>query len=267
MYARSALGKRMAKDSSQCDKDFISWLLEAKDPQTGLGFELKELWAESSLLIAAGSDTSSTAMSALLFYLARNPACLSKLSAELQSTFKDVEEIKSGAALTSCRYLRACIDEALRMAPPLPSLLLRTAMDGGMTVDGHHVPEGVNVGVGAYSVMHNPKYYPEPFSFQPERWLSNGGDELARSAFCPFSIGNRGCIGKSMAYLELSIAMARLVYIYRFRAVEGDGSGAGKPGLEYGRHRKDEFQLVDNFLCSKTGPQLEFERGKKAIPS
>lgn len=260
MYARSALGKRMEKDPSQCDRDFISWLLEAKDPETGQGFDLKELWAESSLLIAAGSDTSSTAMSALLFYLAHNPTCLTKLTEELQSTFKNVKDIKSGAALSSCRYLRACIDEALRMAPPVPGLLLRTTMTGGMTIDGQHIPEGVNIGVGAYSIMHSPKYYPEPFSFKPERWLMDVGGEFARSAFCAFSIGNRSCIGRSMAYLELSMAMARLIYTYKFRAVEGDESGAGKPGLEYGRHRKDEFQLEDNFICAKIGPKLELER-------
>jgi cytochrome P450 len=274
MYARGAVERRMKKDPQQCDKDFISWLLEAKDPETGMGFELKELWAESSLLIAAGSDTSSTAMSALLFYLAQYPACLSKLSAELQTTFKGVEEIRSGAALTSCRYLRACIDEALRMAPPIPGLLLRTVMEGGMMIDGRYIPEGVNVGVSAYSIMHNPKYFPEPFIFKPERWLAEQGGEfspadveLAKSAMCPFSIGSRGCIGKSMAYLELSIAMARLVYTYGFRAVDGDNDGAGKPGLEYGRHRKHEFQLVDNFICAKTGPLLEFESVTKSAPS
>jgi hypothetical protein len=70
-----------------------------------------------------------------------------------------------------------------------------------------------------------------------------------------------------MAYLERSIAVARLVYTYKFRAVDGDTSGAGRPGLEYGRDRTDVFWLVDNFLSAKTGPQLLFERVAKTVTS
>lgn len=261
MYARSAVAKRMSPEHESEDKDFISWLLDSKDPTTGKSFELKQIWAESGLLIGAGSDTSSTAMSGLLFYLTRNPDKLAKLTAELQSHFASVQDIHSGPALNSCNYLRACVDEAMRLAPPVPAMLPRTSMAGGMDIDGEHIPEGVNVGTGCWSIHHNPAYYPDPYAFKPERWIADVDEgitaesvKLAKDAFCAFSIGPRGCIGKNMAYLEVEIAIGRLLFSYDLvaRGARGEGTGAGL------RPKKDEFQLYDHFICHKEGPELGF---------
>lgn len=261
LYARAAVTKRMSSEHTSTDKDFISYLIEAKDPNTGEGFTLPQVWAESSLLIAAGSDTSSTAMSALLFYLTRHPDKLSKLIAELQSHFPTVHDIHSGPELTACVYLRACIDEALRVAPPVPTILPRTSMPGGMTIDGHTIPEGVNIGVGAYSLHHNASYFPEPYAFKPERWIVDSDSSVtaesirvAKEAFCPFSVGPRGCIGKNMAYLELMLAVGRLLFVYDVKKTGGLGEG----GQERLRERKEEFQLVDRFICYKQGPEVGF---------
>ena len=269
-YARAAVAKRMSPDHKPIGKDFISWLIDAKDPNTGKGFTLPQVWAESSLLIAAGADTSSTAMAAILFYLTRNPEKLAKVTAELQSCFPTVNAIHSGPDLTACVYLRACIDEALRLSPPVPTLLPRTSLPGGMTIDNHFIPEGVNIGVGAYSIHHNPAYYPDPHAFKPERWIvdpDNGGVtaesvQLAKDAFCPFSIGPRGCIGKNMAYLELMLVMGRLLYVFDVKKMGQKGEG----GEGWLRRRKDEFQLYDRFICLKDGPEVGFvPRGSAAV--
>jgi cytochrome P450 len=261
VYARTAVTKRMSPEFKSTDKDFISYLIEAKDPNTGEGFTLPQVWAESSLLIAAGSDTSSTAMSALLFYLTRHPDKLSKLITELKSHFPTVDDIHSGPELTACVYLRACIDEALRIAPPVPALLPRTSMPGGITIDGHVMPEGVNIGVGAYSLHHNPSYFPEPYAFKPERWIVDSDSSItdesvrvAKEAFCPFSVGPRGCIGKNMAYLELMLVVGRLLFVYDVKKMGSLGEG----GKERLRERKDEFQLFDRFICYKEGPEVGF---------
>lgn len=261
LYARAAVAKRMSSEHKSADKDFISYLMDAKDPTTGEGFSLPQVWAESSLLIAAGSDTSSTAMAGLLFYLTRHPDKLSKLMDELKSHFSTVEDIHSGPNLTSCHYLRACIDEAMRIAPPVPTLLPRTALPGGMTIDGHDIPEGTNIGVGCYPLHHNPAYYADPWVFKPERWIVDSDPtvtaesvRMAKEAFCPFSVGPRGCIGKNMAYLELMLVVGRLLFVYDVRKAGDLGEG----GKERRRQRKDEFQLVDRFICYKEGPEVGF---------
>jgi cytochrome P450 len=268
LYARAAVARRMSPDHKSMGKDFISWLIDAKDPNTGKGFTLPQVWAESSLLIAAGSDTSSTAMAALLFYLTRNPEKLSKVIAELQSHFPTVKDIHSGPELNACAYLRACIDEALRLSPPVPSLLPRTSLPGGMNIDNHFIPEGVNVGVGAYSLHHNPSCFPDPYAFKPERWIVNPNDgvtaesiQLAKDAFCPFSIGPRGCIGKNMAYLELMLVLGRLLYVFDVKKTGEKGEG----GKGWMRGRKDEFQLYDKFICYKEGPEVGFTPRSAAV--
>lgn len=92
----------------------------------------------------AGSDTTSTALSAVMYYLVRNPDKLDILGKEIRGAFKQVGEIVSGKQLTDCNYLKACVDEAMRLAPPVPGLLPRevTAPEG-IVVDGIFLPQGV----------------------------------------------------------------------------------------------------------------------------
>lgn len=216
-------------------------------------------------------------MAATLFYLVRNEAALRKVIEEVRSKFNNVEEIVQGPALTSCTYLRACIDEAMRLSPSVGGILPREVLSGGMTIDGHFVPEGTVVGVPHYTIHHNADYYPAPYDYVPERWTSgalsslNGAetseDDVARaqSAFCPFSIGPRGCIGKGLAYIEMSTTLARTIFLYDMRKAIGVADpGEGGPQLEWGRHRKSEFQLTDTFTSAKTGPMVQFRKVERS---
>ena len=227
--------------------------------------------------IIAGSDTTSTAMAATIFYLVRNEHALRKVVEEVRAAFNDVEDIVQGPALNSCHYLRACIDEAMRLSPSVGGILPREVQSGGMTIDGHFVPEGTVVGVPHYTVHHNQDYYPQPFEYVPERWTVgakstlNGAEtteaDLARaqSAFCPFSVGPRGCIGKGLAYIEMSTTLARTIFLYDMRKAIGVADpGEGSPEREFGRHRKSEFQLVDTFTSAKEGPLVEFRKVDRA---
>lgn len=215
-----------------------------------------------------GGETISTAMSALFFYLSRNPVVYQKLADEIRSTFASSAEIRGGSKLSSCRYLRACIDEALRMSPPVSGTPWRELYAderdrGPLIVDGHVVPPGTQVGVCVYSLHHNEKYFSDPFTFSPERWLVE--DEatlgLMNSAFCAFSIGGRGCAGKSMAYLEASLVIAKTLWYFDFEKAPGKvgETGAGAPWKREGRKRTDEFQLYDIFSSMHAGPNLVFK--------
>lgn len=246
-------------------KDFFYYLLKAKDPETGKGFSTAELWGESNLLIIAGSDTTSTALTAAIFYLVHYPQALEKLTKDVRDAFSDVEEIRIGPTLSGLHYLRACIDEAMRLSPSVGGVLPRQILPGGLEIDGKHFAEGTVVGVPHYAIHHNPDYYPQPFSFKPERWIADSEPSVsaqsvgtAQSAFCPFSIGPRGCIGKGMAYAELTTTLARTVYLYDMRLAPKTHLGEGSPDLEFGRHRPMEFQLKDTFTSAKDGPLVEF---------
>lgn len=148
-----------------------------------------------------------------------------------------------------------CIDESMRLTPPIPAVLMREVLKGGLTIDGHFIPVGVNVGVPPYAVMRNPKYYPKnPHFFDPSRWIatddvSRESIELAQSAFCPFSIGPRSCVAKSLAYIELTLALASILWEVDMRLERGSTVGVDAQG-NYG------FQ--DLFVTKQVGPVVQF---------
>jgi cytochrome P450 len=213
-----------------------------------------------------GGETIASSLAAAFFYLSRNPDCYEKLATEIRTTFKSGQEISGGPRLSGCRYLRACIDEALRMSPPVPGTLWREVMPSGknkpLVIDGHFIPPGTQVGVSIYSLHHNEEYFPNSFEFQPERWLSGTKSTGAtQAAFTPFSIGPRGCAGKAMAYLETSLVLAKTLWYFDFQRASPVGEkdfGTGGSGAPRGRIVESEFPMYDIFAASHDGPMLKF---------
>ncbi|KAI0170996.1 cytochrome P450 [Pestalotiopsis sp. NC0098] len=254
---------RMAQDAG-AKRDLYSFLADSLNAQDDESLRMGDLWMEAFFFIIAGGDTTSTAMSATLFYLARNPSCYQELAREIRSEFNNADEI-CGTAVSNCHYLRACIDEALRMSPPAPGTLWRHLAPeeeaaGPFIVDGHVIPNGTKVGVNIYSLHHNEEYFPQPFVYNPDRWLdledprsTKETPGASREAFAPFLVGARGCAGKSMAYLELSLALAKVIWHFDFKAAPGD---LGNIGI--GDH--GEFRLYDIFTSTHDGPYLVFEK-------
>ncbi|KAF9873688.1 branched-chain-amino-acid aminotransferase [Colletotrichum karsti] len=200
-FIEKAAGERVSK-ISESKKDFMFWLTGAVDPVTGDTFTMEELVEEAILLITAGSDTSSTAISSTIYYLLHSPDKLARLQKEVRSVFTSIDQIEFGTELQACTYLRACINEGLRLSPPAGSVLHRQVEPGGVQVGDQFYPEGVNIGVPVFSIHHDKEYFPDPFSFQPERWIV--GETLAdgtlvtpeflkssSGAFMAFSAGTR----------------------------------------------------------------------------
>ena len=248
-------------------KDFFHYLLHAKDPETGEGFTMPELWAESNLLIIAGSDTPATAIAGVFYYLTHHPRVLLNLEQEVRSTFFHVDEIDnySSTKLASCTYLRACIDETMRMSPSVTGTVPREVLEGGLLVDGELIPAGTVVGTGFYSIHHNPAYFTEPFKYYPERWIAGSSTdvtpesvELARSGFFPFSHGPRACLGKNLAYMEMRTVIARTVFLHDMRLAPGSTLGDDEDGVE--DERKGEFALKDRWQAEKDGPLVQFRQ-------
>ncbi|MCJ1462456.1 hypothetical protein MMC07_001058 [Pseudocyphellaria aurata] len=255
-------------DEKNARKDMFHYFIQAKDPETGLpAYTPDELFTEAHLLITAGSDTSTTTLAGTIFYLTRNPRVYARLVQEIHTTFQTVDEIRSGAKLLGCSYLRACLDEAMRMSPPVAGELPREVLPGGIEVDGKFVPEGTQIGIGIYSIHHNEDCFPDPFVYRPERFIEDeksgvSAADLARaeSALVPFSIGPRACVGKNLAYLELFVALARLLYLLDIRVPNENTLGQGAPDLMWGRRNKNEYQVNDNLTSSKEGPIAQFKR-------
>ncbi|KAI1137681.1 cytochrome P450 [Hypoxylon sp. FL0543] len=264
---RHMIGARLSQEKDAVS-DLYSFVVDYLDKDnTPDGVKTEELWSEALFFFPAGGDTTSTAISALFFYLSRNPNAYKKLADEIRNTFQSNAEIRNGPQLASCRYLRGCIDEALRMSPPVGGTLWRELYAeererGPFVVDGHVIPPGTQVGVSMYAIHHNEKYFADPFAFRPERWLVEDQATLSRmhSAFSPFSLGPRGCAGKSMAYLETSLVVSKTLWYFDFETAPGKPGevGGGVSGRTDGRGRPGEFQLYDQFGSTHSGPNLVF---------
>jgi cytochrome P450 len=151
-FARASLARRKQREirfekvgDEYSRKDSFHYLFRGRDPETGREYGEAELGAESEMLIIAGSDTTSTVLAGSIFYLVHNPIAMQKLKDEVRNAFRSVEDIRySNPTPSSLPYLRACIDETMRMTPPAPGWLPRKSL--GATIDGEFFPAGTNVG-------------------------------------------------------------------------------------------------------------------------
>ncbi|KAI1265338.1 cytochrome P450 [Xylariaceae sp. FL1019] len=288
------LGRRRSQIFYQTLRKMIAWRMNMpKDvahdlyavasgditPNGEKGLQNTELWSEASFFVMAGGMTVSTLLSAVFFMLSRHADAYTRVATEIRTTFSSGAAVVGGPQLSSCKYLRAVIDETMRVAPPTTATPWREediysavppSTDGPFVVDGHVIPRGTAVGVSPYSLMHNEAYFPDPFAFRPERWLEddgsgNGFDKetkaTMRQAFAPFALGDRACAGKSMAYLETSLTIAKTLWYFDFCMAPGlEGKlGGGTRGRTDGRYRLDEYQLYDIFTADHDGPNLKLE--------
>jgi cytochrome P450 len=138
--------------------------------------------------------------------------------------------------LGSLPYMNACIEEGLRIFPPVPIGLLRTVPKGGSIIDGHSVPENTSVCVASWAAAHSPDNFAEPDSFIPERFLETAEDKAryagdVKKAAQPFSTGPRGCIGRNLTYVELRLILGAL--LWNFDIEFADGAPLWNPAEEY----------------------------------
>lgn len=97
-------------------------------------------------------------------------------------------------------------------------------------MDWQVIPRGTIVGINLYALNHNENYFPDPFVFRPKRRLpadttdtpeSSSSRKLMYEAFALFSVGPRGCAGKAMAYLEVSLIVAKSLWHFDLKAASG----------------------------------------------
>ena len=156
------------------------------------GTSLQELSAQAGMLVRAGSETTATSLSAITYYLGCNQRAYDKLAQEIRENFDSSDQI-TGCSTDSLQYLKAVIEEGLRLHPPFAIGLPR--ISPGEKVDGHFVSKGATVYVSSWAATHSEENFHQAFEFVPERWIDRDyGDKRAASQ--PFSLGSRGCLGR-----------------------------------------------------------------------
>lgn len=192
--------------------DFFQAIMDHNDAND-TGVEWGEVVAEVSIMMNAGSDTTAIAMNNVVFWLLKNPACLARLREEVDAVLDADEIIAPYDKVKHLPYLRACLDESLRITPPTTFGLPRRTPAEGANILGDFIPGGTTVAISAYVAHRDPKIFPDPESYIPDRWLGEKGKDL-QPYFISFSAGARGCIGRNISYLEQTVLLASVVHRY-----------------------------------------------------
>ncbi|KAL7625624.1 hypothetical protein AAE478_004844 [Parahypoxylon ruwenzoriense] len=210
------------KHRLECQSDVPDFMDKLIDAYNSGKMTFNQLTGNAALLIGAGSETTATLMSGLTYLLVKHPRALRKLTTEIREAFQTPGEITI-ARISQCRYLPACIEEALQVYPPSPQPHHRIVPPGGATINGEFVPEGVVVAVPLYAACQSPLNYCQPEDFIPERWLGDDPRFAAdkRETSQPFSFGPRNCIGRNLAYVEMKIIIARLIWHFDIENATG----------------------------------------------
>jgi len=198
--------------------DLLSMLLAARDEETGEPMSPRLVRDEALTLLLAGHETTAVALSWTWFELARHPHERALLEAEVRAP-------EAAAALAAAEwerlpYTRAVIAETMRLHPP--AYVIGRRVTEPVELGGHLLEPGTLCLISPYALQRDPRSWPEPQTWRPERWLDPTGryDESAtgapRGAYVPFGAGARICIGAAFASMEAVLLLASLAS--RFRA-------------------------------------------------
>ncbi|KAF5975250.1 cytochrome P450 monooxygenase oxidoreductase [Fusarium bulbicola] len=150
-----------------------------------------------------------------MYWLLRNPSCMAKLQEEADSVLDPEEIFAPYDKVKHLPYLRACLDEPLRITPPTTFGLPRRTPPEGCDILGDYILGDTTVSISAYVAHRGPQVVPEPESCAPERWLGETSEDL-QPFFIASSTGARDCIGRNINYLDQTVLLASVVLIYEW---------------------------------------------------
>ncbi|XP_020656156.3 thromboxane-A synthase [Pogona vitticeps] len=174
-----------------------------------------EIAGQASLFLVAGYETTNSALSFATYLLATNPKCQEKLLQEVDDFFRkhDTPDYQN---IHELLYLDMVIAETLRMYPPAFRFTREAAKD--CLVLKQHIPSGAVIEIAVGHLHYNPKIWPEPEKFLPERFTAQAKQERHPFSYLPFGAGPRSCIGARLALMEIKITFLRILQKFKFQA-------------------------------------------------
>lgn len=198
--------------------DLLSMLLAAVDAEgDGGGFSDQQLRDEVMTLFLAGHETTANALAWTWYLLSEHPEEERRLHEELDRVLEG--RAPSAEDLPELGFARRVLSESMRLYPPAWVIGRRATRDH--VIHGFGIPENAGVLLSQWVVHHDPRWYPDPFRFDPDRWLPGGAERRPKYAYFPFGGGPRRCIGEAFAWQEGLLILATLAQHWRFRLVPG----------------------------------------------
>ncbi len=203
--ARVIAARRSAADGDA--GDLLSILLDARDVEgDGTGMSDTQVRDEALTLITAGHETTGNGLNWAWYQLALHPEVEARFHAELETVLGDRSPTADDAA--QLVYTNAVLLEAMRLFPPAWGIERRAVRD--QEIGGHVIPAGAAVLMPTFVTNHDPRFFPDPQRFDPDRFLEGIADGRPDWAYPLFGGGTRKCIGVGFAMLEATLVLAEL---------------------------------------------------------
>ncbi|GAB1210518.1 hypothetical protein APSETT445_009312 [Aspergillus pseudonomiae] len=206
--AKSAIEKDHVKDAHSSKTIFDALCAESVRPEERT---LPRVRDEAMVVLGAGTETTARVLTMGSYFLFRDAPRLEKLRAEVKTLMPDSTSHVPLVQLEQLPYLTAVINESLRMAHSV-TLRLPRVSPTALAYKDYIIPPGTPVSQSIYFMHMDPTIFPNPETFNPERWLeaSSKGERLTKF-LVPFTKGSRMCLGLNLAYSELYQMFASLV--------------------------------------------------------
>ncbi|CAI5765261.1 25-hydroxyvitamin D-1 alpha hydroxylase, mitochondrial [Podarcis lilfordi] len=218
-FAKGHIDKRMAEVSEKISRGekvegkYLTYYLAQEK------LSMKSIYGNVTELLLAGVDTISSTLSWSLYELSRHPEVQTALHKEIAAVMKG-NAIPTAADVAQMPLLKAVVKEALRLYPVIPGNA-RVISDRDIQVGDYLIPKKTLITLCHYATSRDAKYFSNPNSFQPERWLRKD-DAHHPYASIPFGFGKRSCIGRRIAELEVYLALSRILMHFEVKP-EQDG--------------------------------------------
>ena len=199
--------------SGEESRDLLGLMLSEGHPMTGERLDPVNIRNQAITFVVAGHETTSGALSFALYYLTRHPELLAKARAEVDAVWGDREPAFGDVA--KLRYVRRCLDEAMRLWPTAPGYS-REAHEDVVLGGKYRMREGDWVIVPLPLVHRDPAVWPDPERFDPDRFEPAAVKKRPAQAYKPFGTGERACIGRQFALHEAVLALGMVLQRYDF---------------------------------------------------
>ncbi len=220
--------------------DLLSMFMQSQDTEEGTGgMSDEQVRDECVTALLAGNETTANGLSFALWLVAQHPAAQQRLHTEACEALENRSATASDYA--ALPFAHACFAEAMRLYPPVWTIA-RTAFEP-YAWRGFEVPRGSILLAPQWVVHRDPRFYPEPQSFRPERFLPGPEkDARPRFAYFPFAAGSRQCIGEGLAWMEGVLILAAIARDWALAPVTG-GSTAMRLDPKVTLRPKDGVRL------------------------
>lgn len=196
---------------------FLDMLLLARvDGKPLSHFDIRE---EVDTFMFEGHDTTTSGITFTVYHLAMNPDIQQKVFNEVSSIMgNDPSTAFTYNNLQDFKYLEMVIKESLRLHPSVPVIGRRPLET--IQIQGVDIPPGIDINIPIYAIHRNPKLFPDPLKFDPERFTDEGQAGRGPYDYIPFSAGNRNCVGQRFAMLEIKAVISTIIRNFKVVATD-----------------------------------------------